>query len=187
MMTEQGRQPHTRWHLLGLRIRLAWRDLSRRERRVTGGGVLLLSGLLVWWLLIQPPLNRIAYWSAEIPRLRSQNEALDSVLQQVSTPPLRADDQDEEQALRRSLEARGLLQHCRIEASTQGTVQGWHLTFEQAPADAMIDWLLEQPQVFSLHVMDARLQRAGAANAQDSAGSLSGVVRMEKAPSARES
>ncbi|RML41576.1 putative proteinral secretion pathway protein GspM [Pseudomonas savastanoi pv. glycinea] len=45
--------------------------------------------------------------------------------------------------------------------------------------------MLEQPQLFSLHIKDASLQRAGE-DAQDLTGHLSGVVRMDQAPSAKE-
>ena len=62
---------------------------------------------------------------------------------------------------------------------------GWRLTFDNAPADAVVGWLLGNPRSFSLEVSEARLQRAADA-VDNSAGTVSGTVRMDQALGAKE-
>ncbi|MFJ4196548.1 type II secretion system protein GspM [Pseudomonas sp. NPDC089534] len=157
-----------------------WQPLALREKRMVTGMATLLAGWLVWVALVQPPLNRIAYWQAETPKLRAQAEALEVLLRDVGARP---DGQGLEPSLLQALQAGGLAGHCRLQAAPSG---GWQLNFDAAPADAVLDWLLSRPQQFSLHVVEARLQRAEAAATDDTAGTLSGTVRMDQALGAKE-
>ncbi|MEO6678339.1 MAG: type II secretion system protein GspM [Pseudomonas sp.] len=161
------------------RARVLWQALALREKRMVAGTALVLGGLLTWLLLIQPPLKKIDYWQAETPKLRSQNEALELLLREVATPPA---GQNLEQSLQQTLDASGLAGHYQLQAVDAA----WQLTFEDAPADAVIGWLVGNPRQFSLEVVEARLQRAGAARADDTAGTLSGTVRMDQALGAKE-
>ena len=113
-------------------------------------------------------------------RLRSQAEALQVLLQGVAPAPRSS---DLETALHQSLDSAGLQGRYQLQPQDAGS---WRLTFEQAPADAVIDWLLVNPRPFSLEVSAAHLQRAGAATPSNSAGTLSGTVRMDQAPGAKE-
>lgn len=164
---------------LRARARQFWQGLALREKRMVGGTALVLGGLLTWLLLIQPPLKKIEYWQAETPKLRSQSEALELLLREVATPPA---GQTLEQSLQQTLDASGLAGHYRLQALDSA----WQLTFEDAPADGVIGWLLGNPRQFSLEVVEARLQRAGDAPADDTAGTLSGTVRMDQAQGAKE-
>ncbi|ORC62332.1 general secretion pathway protein GspM [Pseudomonas floridensis] len=175
-----------RWRGLHLRAKGTWSGLTRRERQLISSAGLVLLGLLVWLLLIQPPLKSIAYWHTETPKLRTQSQTLDELLQQVSMPVSRVPGQDLEQALRDSLDGAGLKGRYRLEVTAPDSDSGWQLTFEQASADVVMEWLLEQPGQFSLQVTEARLQRADEPSAQVSAGRLSGIVRMDQAPGAKE-
>ena len=168
------------WQRLNLRLQARWQALSLRERRMVGAMAVLLPGLLVWVALVQPTLEKIAYWQAESPKLRAQAEALDVLLRDVS---IRPDEQNLEHALQQSLQAGGLGGRCQLQAVASG---GWQLTFDAAPADAVLDWLLSRPRQFSLHVIKARLQRADGAATNDTAGTLSGTVRMDQALGAKE-
>ncbi|BAP42216.1 general secretion pathway protein M [Pseudomonas sp. StFLB209] len=166
-----------RWRTRG---QAAWQALSLREQRVLTGGALLLVGLLLWALLIQPPLKTIAYWQAQTPKLQGQAQALESLLREAG---VQAAGGDTEQALRQSLEAYGLAGHYQLQAGPNG---GWQLTFDAAPADALIDWLLGRQRPGALPVVEAHLQRAGDNATDDSAGTLSGTVRMDQAQGAKE-
>jgi len=168
------------WQRLNLQLQARWQGLSLREKRMVGGMAVLLLGLLVWVALIEPPLKKIAYWQAESPKLRGQAEALNLLLRDVDTRPA---GQDLERSLRQTLQAAGLGGHCQLQAVPSG---GWQLTFDAAPADAVLDWLLSRPRQFSLHVVEARLQRADGAATDDTAGTLSGTVRMDQALGAKE-
>jgi len=173
-----------RWQTLRSRFNGTWQGLAPRERRAVSLAALVLGGCLVWLALIQPPLKTIAYWQAETPKLRSQTEALEVLLRDVGGP---AQGQSVESALRQTLEASGLSEHYRLQAAD--TEKGaWQLTLEDAPADGVVDWLLSYPGRFSLEVIEARLQRTGPASSDDTdtAGTLSGTVRMDQAQGAKE-
>jgi len=158
-------------------LRLFWNGLALREKRMLSGVGVLLAGLLTWLILIQPALKKIDYWQAETPKLRAQAEALQVLLQGVAAPR-----QADEASLRQALDSAGLQGHYQLQAQAPG---GWHLTFDNAPADAVVDWLLGNPRSFSLEVSEARLQRAGDA-VDNSAGTVSGTVRMDQALGAKE-
>ena len=158
-------------------LRLFWNGLALREKRMLSGVGVLLAGLLTWLILIQPALKKIDYWQAETPKLRAQAEALQVLLQGFAAPR-----QADEATLRQALDSAGLQGHYQLQAQAPG---GWHLTFDNAPADAVVDWLLGNPRSFSLEVSAARLQRAGDA-VDNSAGTVSGTVRMDQALGAKE-
>lgn len=168
------------WQRLNVRVKARWQALTLREKRMVGSLAVLLSGLLVWVALIQPPLEKIAYWQAESPKLRAQAQALDVLLRDVSVRP---GGPDLEQSLQQTLQSAGLAGHCQLQPAPSG---GWQLTFDAAPADAVLDWLLSRPRQFSLHVVEASLQRADGAATNDTAGTLSGTVRMDQALGAKE-
>lgn len=162
--------------------RVAWRGLSLREQRLLGASMTLLLGLAVGLLWVQPALQTIDHWQAETPKLRSQAQALDALLQEQSGAG-QAQGEDLEQALRRTLDEAGLKDHYQLQAADPAT---WQLSFTQAPADAVVGWLLGWPRQFSLRVVQAQLQRAAGADTQDSAGTLSGTIRMDHTLNAKE-
>lgn len=167
------------------RGRVFWNALALREKRLLAGSGVLLAGLLVWMVLLQPALKKIDYWQGETPKLRSQAEALEVLLHEVALRP-GAEGQDLEQPLRQTLDAAGLAGQYQLQVAGEGSPGAWQLTFEQAPADAVVGWLLGNPRQFSLEVVEARLQRAGTAEADGTAGKLSGTVRMDQALGAKE-
>lgn len=167
------------WQQFKARAQAVWRGLALRERRMLAGTALLLVGLFGWLALIQPPLQKIRYWQAESAKLRGQSQALEQLLREV---PMPSAGQPLEAALRKSLDARGLAGYYQLTPMESG----WQLTFEAAPADAVIGWLVRNPRQFSLDVVEARLQRASEAEADDTAGTLSGTVRMDQARGAKE-
>lgn len=170
----------SRWLYWRSRGLAAWQALSQRERHVLAGGALLLGGLVLWLLLIQPPLKTIAYWQAETPKLQGQAQALQTLLHEAG---VQVGGSDSEHSLRQSLEAYGLAGHYQLNTGPDG---GWQLTFDAAPADALLDWLLGRQRPGALPVVEAHLQRAGDNATDDSAGTLSGTVRMDQAHGAKE-
>lgn len=172
-----------RWQHFNARGQTAWQGLDLREKRLVAGMALALSSLLTWMVLVQPALKKISYWQAETPKLRSQTEALEVLLREVARPP---SGQDLEQTLRQSLETVGLVGHYQLQAPDTTTPQTWRLTFDEAPADAAVGWLLANARQFSLEVVEVRLQRAGEPLPDNTAGTLSGTVRMDQALGAKE-
>ncbi|HEX4548964.1 type II secretion system protein GspM [Pseudomonas sp.] len=169
-----------RWQRFGAQLQVRWQALALREKRMVGGMAVVLLSLLVWVALIQPPLKKITYWQSETPKLRAQTEALEVLLREVSVRP---EGQSLAQSLEQTLQASGLAGHYQLQAEETGA---WQLTFDAAPADAVLDWLLSTPAQLSLQVVEARLQRADNASTEVTAGTLSGTVRMDQALGAKE-
>ncbi|WP_202368412.1 type II secretion system protein GspM [Pseudomonas sp. MWU318] len=169
-----------RWQGFSAQLQVRWQALALREKRMVGGMAVVLLALLVWVALIQPPLKKITYWQSETPKLRAQTEALEVLLREVSVRP---QGQSIEQSLEQTLQASGLAGHYQLQAGEAGV---WQLTFDAAPADAVLDWLLSTPAQLSLQVVEARLQRADNASTEVTAGTLSGTVRMDQALGAKE-
>ena len=157
-----------RWQRFNSQLQARWQPLALREKRMVGGMAIAVIGLLVWVALIQPP------------KLRAQTQALEVVLRDVS---VRSDGQSLGQSLEQSLQASGLAGHYQLQVADACS---WQLTFDVAPADAVLDWLLSHPAQLSLQVVEARLQRADAATTEVTAGTLSGTVRMDQALGAKE-
>ncbi|MFO2465989.1 type II secretion system protein M [Pseudomonas sp. 15FMM2] len=163
-------------------FRGVWIGLAPREKRLLGGGTAVLAGMLVWLLLIAPALKQIEYWQVETPKLRTQADTLQVLLQGVAMGAAVGTGQDLQAALRQSLDSSGLQGLYQLQALEPG---GWRLTFDKAPADAVVSWLVANPRAFFLEVSEARLQRAGDV-VENPAGHLSGTVRMDQAPGAKE-
>lgn len=165
-----------KWQRAHGQAQVFWNGLALREKRMLVGVGLLLASLLTWLVLVQPALKKIDYWQAETPKLRAQAAALQVLLQDVAAPR-----PADETALRQALDGAGLQGHYQLQALDSG----WRLTFDNAPADAVVGWLLGNPRSFSLEVSEARLQRAADA-VDNSAGTVSGTVRMDQALGAKE-
>ncbi len=166
-----------KWLRVRGQAQVFWAGLAQREKRLLIGAGLLLASLLTWLVLVQPALKKIAYWQVETPKLRAQAEALQVLLQDVAAPQV-ADDN----ALRQALDGAGLHGHYQLQPLDPGA---WRLTFDNAPADAALGWLLGNVRTFSLEVSEARLQRAEDA-VDNSAGTVSGTVRMDQALGAKD-
>ena len=165
-----------KWQRMRGQANVFWNGLALREKRMLAGAGLVLASLLSWLVLVQPALKKIDYWQAETPKLRAQAAALQVLLQDVAAPR-----PADESALRQTLDSAGLQGHYQVQALGSG----WRLTFDNAPADAVVGWLLGNPRSFSLEVSEARLQRAVDA-VDTSAGTVSGTVRMDQALGAKD-
>lgn len=168
-----------KWQQLSTRTHTYWQGLALREKRLVGAMVIGVGGLLIGLIGIQPPLNTIAHWQSETPKLRAQTQTLDTLLQGLSTQTI---SQGLEPALRQSLDSSGATGHYQLTAADAG----WLLTFDNVPADAALGWLLGAPRQLTLEVIEAHLQRTGSAEPDDTAGTLSGTVRMDQAQGAKE-
>jgi len=169
-----------KWQRFNAQVQARWQPLALREKRMVAGMAIALIGLLLWVALIQPPLKKITYWQTETPKLRAQTEALEVLLREVSVRP---DGQSVAQSLEQTLQASGLGGHYQLQSGEAGS---WQLTFDAAPADVVLDWLLSNPAQLSLQVVEARLQRADNPSTEVTAGTLSGTVRMDQALGAKE-
>ncbi|WP_460419016.1 type II secretion system protein GspM [Pseudomonas sp. microsymbiont 2] len=157
--------------------RQRWQALAARERRAIGVAAALLVVLFGWQVLIAPALARIEHWQAETPRLRSQAQALDTLLAaRLATRP-----GDLDEALRRSLDDAGLQAQSRL----AGDGQGWRLDWRQAPAEAAMAWLQHVPSRLGLSIGQFDLRRDPDADAGHPV-TFSGTLRMDQAPGAKD-
>jgi general secretion pathway protein M len=162
-------------------LRTYWRGLAKREQRMLLAGGLAVALVTTWWVLVEPALKSIAYWQEELPRLRSQATALDGVLKErqvaVAAPAM-------PDAIRRSLDASGLAGHYELASSRgqAGSPMAWELKFSQAPAGALVGWLLAEPPRLAAALAEVELARAGTSNNDGQGAVLSGRVRLGMAP-----
>ncbi len=171
-----------RWHTQAASARQLWQRSSTRDKRILRIAAVVLPLMLLWFVVIEPPLQRIDHWQTELPRLRSQLGAVESVLAEVQGPTLAPLGGDTQQALEQQLSNAGLSGCFRLQ---QADGQ-WQLTVDNAPADALMNWLLDDAPRLRLTVRRARLQRS-ATQDSEAAARISGVVSMEQAPGAKES
>ncbi|MDD0974711.1 type II secretion system protein GspM [Pseudomonas fontis] len=162
------------------RAEAAWQGLAPRERLAVMLCASVLGGAVLWFGLIQPPLARIDHWQAETPKLRSQALALNALLAEV--PATSPAPEQQAAALRQSLAAAGLDAYCQV----QGEAGNWQLHWQQAPVEAVMDWLLQAPRHLALAVGESRLQRDPLADPEATA-TLSGIVRLDQALGAKDS
>jgi general secretion pathway protein M len=174
-----------RWQAQRASAQQFWQRSSARDKRILRIAALVLPVVVLWYGLIQPPLQRIDHWQAELPRLRSQAAALDGVLDEVQgagvvpgaiTPQL----------VKERLDGIGLAGAYDLEHRVEADATTWRLTLDNASADALLNWLLDDAPRLGLQVRDAHLQRA-TSQSTETAARISGVVGMEQAPGAKES
>jgi general secretion pathway protein M len=154
-------------------VRATWESLGGRERRLlvvvaTCGGLTLL-----WLGFIEPPLARITHWQSELPRLRSQQAALDSLLQpRPQHPPAELS-----RLLVEQLDHAALAGHYQL----QPLAQGWQLRLDNAPAPDLLHWLLSDLSGLNLEVRELRLERQANPDEAQPQASLSGSVSVQQA------
>jgi len=179
-----------RWQAQWASAQHFWQRSSARDRRILRIAAVLVPLLVLWYGFIEPPLRHIDHWQAELPRLRSQLSALETVLADVEGPPPAVLTGDPRTVLEQHLDAAGLRGHYRL-TSGDGNGDGeaaagtWQLTVEDAPAEALMNWLLDDAPRLRLTVRGAQLQRV--ATRSEAPALISGVVSMEQAPGAKDS
>lgn len=140
-----------------------WQGLSARERQQVSLMAVLLVCTLLWLLFTRPALHTLQHWEQELPRLRSQQAALQTVLADVGAGGLpQGNDMPLMQRVTDSLIASGLTHGYAI--TSQGSV--WIIAFKQPVATArLVSWLLNSPPVLGMTVLQVRLERVNASKA----------------------
>ncbi len=171
-----------RWQAQRASAQQFWQRSSARDQRILRIAAVVLPVVVLWYGFIQPPLARIEHWQSELPRLRAQAATLETVLAEVEGPSATRG-AITAQALQERLDSAGLSGTYRMENSEGG---GWQLTLDAAPAEALLNWLLDDAPRLGLQVRGAHLQRV-TTQSTEAAARISGVVSMEQAPGAKES
>jgi general secretion pathway protein M len=174
-----------RWQAQRASAQQFWQRSSARDKRILRITAVVLPVMVLWYGLIQPPLQRIDHWQTELPRLRSQVVTLEAVLAEVEGPAV-TPGAGTLQALQERLDAVGLAGCYSLKSSAETGTTTWQLTLESAPAEALLNWLLDDAPRLGLQVRDVHLQRVTTQNTE-TAARISGVVGMEQAPGAKDS
>lgn len=171
-----------------------WSQLARRERRL----VVFCAGLCVvvggWVLAIEPALQRLDHWQAELPRLRSQLSALDTVLSEAAAPvrPTILAEDELSARLTSSLDAAAagaytLVPETSAAGSESAGAPGWRVRFEDAEAAAVMAWLFQAPVELGLVVRNVALTQSAEllppdteADVRALAGRVRGDVRLAR-------
>ncbi|SAI47250.1 General secretion pathway%2C M protein [Bordetella ansorpii] len=144
--------PATQARLNSLHAQLLaqWRGYTPRERSLLIVCVVTVVTVACWMLLISPPLAALSHWKTELPRLRSQQAALEAVLADKPPASFKASDtlagRLDEKTIRNNLDATPLAGAYMLAAAVP-PVQGqdataWQITVEDVDATALMDWLL---------------------------------------------
>lgn len=141
--------------------------MALRERRLLVFCAALITLVGNWVLAIEPAMTRIDHWEAELPRLRSQSSALDTVINEAALPekPVLPAPSEIPARLTRSLDAMtpgayALLDAEQSKGATSGDASVWRVRFEDAEADAVMAWLFQVPTEVGLIVSDVTLTQS---------------------------
>ncbi|GLZ23994.1 type II secretion system protein [Stutzerimonas stutzeri] len=161
-----------------------WQRLAARERRILKVAALGLAVLFSWFGLIEPPLEKMAHWQAELPRLHSQSVALEEVLRDMA--PIAGEPVDLWQRLRQSLDTSPLNGHYRLAEAAESPPDPIRVLFMDAPAGPLMAWLQHSAPALRLTITEAHLRRASATDTNGPVATVSGDIRLEPAQTAKE-
>lgn len=136
-----------------------WRGLTARERLQVLMMAAILAAALLWLLFTRPALHSLSHWQQELPRLRAQHAALQTVLAEVGgASAMRDRAAPIQQRLEESLRAAGLGGY-----ELHAQQADWQVSFTQpVAAQALVSWLLSAPASLGMAVQQARIDRVSA-------------------------
>ena len=158
-----------------------WAKLAPRERRLVGLAAAVAVLTLVWLLLLEPALQTTQRLRQSLPALRAQAAQVDAVVREAKALQRQgggADAPAQQSDLEASLAMAGLTEVASIDATEPGQ---WRVTVEQAPAQALIQWLQSLPFELRIQPGHVALQRPARDNGTLLSGMLSGTVTLTHA------
>ncbi|NMG64157.1 hypothetical protein GPA19_04235 [Azoarcus indigens] len=165
------------------RLRGAWQALASRERMQLTLGLAALALGLGWLLGIRPALASLSYWEAELPKLRSQAQALEMVLDgagavaaSTETGLALAD------RVGATLDRAGFAGSYRFIDGAQADGVQFELSIGVSAARFM-PWLLDAPAALGLEIAGLALRSGEAGGGQ---GVVLGTVSLRPARTAKE-
>lgn len=156
-----------------------WARLAPRERRLVSLAAAVAGLTLVWLLLLEPALQATQRLRQSLPALRAQAAQVDAVVREARTLQRQGGGAATPQALQSDLEASlamaGLTDVASIAALEPGQ---WQVTVQQAPAQALIQWLQSLPFELRIQASHVTLHRPTRDNGAVLSGMLSGTVTL---------
>lgn len=137
-----------------------WQGLTARERKQVLLMSAILAGALAWLFFTRPALKTLNHWQQELPRLRSQQAALQTVLAEVGGASPSASGTPQAR-LAQSLSAAGL--SCKLHAEGQTIMLACDQPVE---ATTLINGLLTAPALSGMRVTQATIARVKAEGAR---------------------
>lgn len=134
-----------------------WRGLTVRERRQLILMSFILLGAVAWLLFTRPALKTLSHWQQELPRLRSQQAALQTVLAEAGGGQLTRQAHGTPQArLAQSLRAAGL--DYQLRSAGPNLI----LSVQNVEAQRLVNWLLTAPATLGMQIEQAQIARINA-------------------------
>ncbi|NMG35321.1 type II secretion system protein M [Azoarcus sp. TTM-91] len=165
------------------RLRGAWQALVPRERMQLTLGLAALALALLWLLGVRPALASLSYWEAELPKLRSQAQALETVLNGAGAAAAPT-----EKGLALADRLGAALDHAGFAGSYRfiDGAQADGVQFELStglPAARLMPWLLDAPTALGLEIAGLALRGGEAGGGQ---GVVLGTVSLRPARTTKE-
>ena len=153
----------------GQSLRTRWAMLSARERILLQRGGAVIGLALLWWVAMAPALSVLRAAPQQHQRLDAQlqrMQALQAQAQALQQSP-QANPDDDVRALQQSVRQ-------QLGASAQLQINGTQatVTFQNLPADALLQWLTQARSNAHATVTQARLKRNTTARPTTWSGTL---------------
>jgi general secretion pathway protein M len=163
------------------RARAFWLQRTPRERRLLTAAGALVCVWLLWAAALRPALNAVDEGRTKLPALRANLAQVQALIIEAQVLQRgRAQVQDVESvqtALAASLQRAGLNQ-ASVERQAEtgaGVAARWAVSFDQAPASRVVEWLSSLAFLLQLETRQVDLARSQV-DGRDRAGLLTGRV-----------
>ncbi|HRL21194.1 MAG TPA: type II secretion system protein GspM [Alcaligenes sp.] len=159
-----------------------WRQVSRRDQRALLALLGAVLVLVLWIGLLRPAWRNMAQARETLPRLQYEQAQLKAVLSQIRLLEQQAGQAPLEQgrvsALESSVQALG--GQCRLDVLDESAPS---VHCRSAPAGALMDWLLQYPNLLGMQVQSLSLSRS-VVDSRERPGLLDGLIQLhaEDAP-----
>ncbi|MGD8789869.1 MAG: type II secretion system protein GspM [Burkholderiales bacterium] len=153
------------------RIRAWWTGLGRRERVLTAIAAAAVMSGLIYSIAIEPAWKTEARLRDELPRLQADLVQIRALHQEAQRLAGRAGAEQSLESLRKALEQSILRANLGADVSTNGVNQV-AVTVKNVSGRVWLSWLESFIRETRASVVDASIQRAGAAGLIDASASF---------------
>lgn len=168
------------WQSAGEQASQYWKQLSARERRLLRAMGLFVMAAAFFAIALRPAWRQIAQWQDQLPQLRVQAAAVDSLVQEAQAlkreQGSRIPAADMQEALRSSLARAGWGGTAQVDKLEDG--KAWRIAFDGISPTALFDWVAYAPGLLHLRVDQAHIVRPRDALGRPIPARVSGTLRL---------